>query len=100
MKKSSASWRCASIPCVGVQPEGYRFYGRVPTTKEPILPALDRDGAQFLGLISRKHYDALPPELRARVRVLDARNVGSRDVLVLGAALPRKVDAEAGPPGG
>jgi 4-amino-4-deoxy-L-arabinose transferase-like glycosyltransferase len=89
-----------SIACVGVQPEGYRFYGGVPTSKEPLVPALDREGAQFLALVNEKYFRSLPPEVRARVRVLEAQSVGSRDVLVLGAALPRKDDAKARSTGG
>lgn len=92
--------RPTAIACVGVQPEGYRFYAGVPTVKEALLPALERDGAQFLALVSVKHYDALPPEVRARVRVIDARSVGSREVMVLGAALTGQEHLKARAPGG
>lgn len=92
--------RPTAIACVGVQPEGYRFYGGVPTVKEELVTALDREGAQFLALVNEKHYKRLPSEVRARVRILEATSVGSRDVLVLGAALPGEHDAESRAAGG
>jgi hypothetical protein len=77
----------AAIPCLNVQPEGYRFYGGVPTVRDSDLAAaLDREGAHFLGLANDLEYEALPPELRARMSVLHRAKVGSREVLVLGAA--------------
>jgi len=78
--------RPSRIACVGVQPEGYRFYARLPTVKEELAPALEREGRQFLALITRPAFERLPPELRARVVVLASRSVGARDVLVLGAS--------------
>lgn len=75
-----------SIPCLGVQPEGYRFYGGVPAVKEDFGAALARDGAQFLAIATEREFRKLPAELRAKVRILEARSVGSRDVVVLGAA--------------
>lgn len=92
---ASRPQRPLSIPCVGVQPEGYRFYGRVPATKEELWPALERDGDQFLALIAEKHFRALSAEERARVRVLERRGVGSRDILVLGSSAPRQEHPEA-----
>lgn len=77
--------RPVGIPCLGVQPEGYRFYGGVPAVKEDLAAALDRDGAQFLAIATEREFQKLPPAVRARVRVLDSRSVGSRDVVVLGA---------------
>lgn len=74
------------IACVGVQPEGYRFYGRVPAVKEDLEVALAREGDRFLALVARKNFELLPETLRARLSVLASRSVGSRDVLVLGAA--------------
>ncbi|MBI5362940.1 MAG: hypothetical protein HZA53_07150, partial [Planctomycetes bacterium] len=76
----------SAIPCVGVQPEGYRFYGRVPAVTEELEPALVREGPQFLALVTAKHWNTLSETQRARFRVLGGRSVGSRDVLVLGAA--------------
>lgn len=75
-----------AIACAGVQPEGYRFYGRVPTVKEEIGAALEREGAQFLALLTEREYAKLPEDVRARTRVLRSAAVGSRDVVVLGAA--------------
>ncbi len=77
----------AAIPCLGVQPEGYRFYGGVPTVRDDDLgAALDREGNRFLGLARDSEFERLPPELRERMRVLHRANVGSREILVLGAA--------------
>jgi hypothetical protein len=76
-----------TIPCVGVQPEGYRFYSGVPTVKEDLAPAREREGAQFLGLITTRHFDRLDASERAKYRIINVQTVGARSVLVLGAAL-------------
>jgi 4-amino-4-deoxy-L-arabinose transferase-like glycosyltransferase len=79
----------ASIPCVGVQPEGYRFYGRVPTVRagpRALEAALEREGDWMLALVREREWNGLPPELRARLVVLDRGRVGSREVYVVGAA--------------
>ncbi|MBK7874609.1 MAG: glycosyltransferase family 39 protein [Planctomycetes bacterium] len=90
------------IPCIGVQPEGYRFYGGVPAVKLSAQPAaspaeraltveeqletvLAREGEQFLALVAEKNFATFPETLRARLRVLGSWSVGSRDILVLGA---------------
>lgn len=80
----------SAIPCVGVQPEGYRFYGRVPAVKGELEPALAREGRQFLALVTAKSWKTLTETQRARFRVLGGRSVGSRDVLMLGAADDRR----------
>lgn len=74
-----------SIPCLGVQPEGYRFYAGVPTNKDPLALALDRDGAQFLALVWRKDWNELEVALRERLQIVRTWRVGSREILVLGA---------------
>lgn len=75
-----------AIPCLGVQPEGYRFYARVPTVKEDFAAALDRDGPRFLALAWRKEYDELLSDaVRARMRLITTWRVGAREILVLGA---------------
>jgi 4-amino-4-deoxy-L-arabinose transferase-like glycosyltransferase len=75
------------IPCLDVQPGGYRFYGRIPTQRsEDLGPELRRDGDGFLGLASRQAFDRLPQEQRERYRIVHRAGVGSREVLVLRAA--------------
>ncbi len=81
--------RPSEIPALGPQPEGYRFYGGVPTVRShrsEIEPALAREGEQFLALVSQSEWEAWPESLRARLTVLLRRQVGSRDVLLVGAA--------------
>jgi len=75
-----------SIACQGVRPEGYRFYAGVPASTEPLLPALEREGAQFLGLVDRKNWSKLSEEERSRFQVLRPWAPGGRNVIVLGAA--------------
>ena len=81
--------RPREIPCLGVQPEGYRFYGGVPAvrveTLDEVLAALEREGPRFLALMRGESFDSLPAELRARLVVHHASEVGSREVVVLGA---------------
>ncbi len=79
--------RPAEIPCLGVQPEGYRFYAHVPTvrgTRADLDTGPTSSGADFLALISERDWDDLPREYRARFRIVHRRQVGSRDVLVIG----------------
>ncbi|MEY2785189.1 MAG: Undecaprenyl phosphate-alpha-4-amino-4-deoxy-L-arabinose arabinosyl transferase [Planctomycetota bacterium] len=78
----------ARIPCVGIQPEGYRFYGRIPAVREPLEVALEREGRQFLALVREPDFDKLAPALRERLVVLERAQVGSRDILLLGAKEP------------
>ncbi|MEW6071411.1 MAG: phospholipid carrier-dependent glycosyltransferase [Planctomycetota bacterium] len=79
--------RPEAIPCLGVQPEGYRFYGRVPAVRDDDLAAaLRRDGAQFLALARERDWEKLSAAERASFVVLHRERVGSRMVLVLGAA--------------
>ncbi|MBL8861809.1 MAG: glycosyltransferase family 39 protein [Planctomycetes bacterium] len=81
--------RPSEIPCFGVQPEGYRFYAGLPTVRayaSDWIIAPKREGAQFLGLVAERDWVKAPEERRARFRILHRRQVGSRDVLVLGLA--------------
>jgi 4-amino-4-deoxy-L-arabinose transferase-like glycosyltransferase len=76
----------AWIPVRGVQPEGYRFYGGAPTTRSRDLEgALEAHGAQFLALVEERDHAKLDPAFVARTVVLLRRQVGARDILVLGA---------------
>lgn len=82
--------RPAAIPCLGVQPEGYRFYGRVPATRDhDLAAALERDGQDFLALVRAEHWKALPAGLRSRLRIAETARVGSRRIHILVAAAPR-----------
>lgn len=80
--------RPTRIPCLGIQPEGYRFYGRIPAVREPLETALEREGAQFLALVREDDYAKLPEPVRMRTRELFRAQVGSRDILLLGAKEP------------
>jgi len=83
-----------AVPCVGVHPEGVRFYGNVETyavagdadaRQRQLSSALERDGSEFIALVRDRDWDALGPELRVRMQVLERWQVGSRSVLVVGA---------------
>lgn len=79
--------RPRDIPCVGVQPEGYRFYAGVPTVRARSLePALERDGADFLALVLDDVWKRMDPTVKSRCRVLIDRRVGGKRALLLGAA--------------
>jgi hypothetical protein len=76
----------AWIPTLGVQPEGYRFYAGVPTTRsDDLAGALEQHGASFLALVEERDHAKLDPALKARTVELLRRQVGARDILVLGA---------------
>ncbi len=76
----------AEIPCVGVQPEGYRYYGSIPTVRadgiDDLEGYLDRSGP-FLALVEEEALDDASDALRQRFEVEYFRAVGSKDVLVL-----------------
>jgi 4-amino-4-deoxy-L-arabinose transferase-like glycosyltransferase len=80
--------RPLEIPCVGVQPEGYRFYSGLPLVKDEgglrIAAAFSRDGADFLALCAERSFADLPAAVREGSRILDEHPVGSRSVLLLG----------------
>jgi 4-amino-4-deoxy-L-arabinose transferase-like glycosyltransferase len=79
------------IPCIGVAPEGFRFYTGRPFVKDPLELHLEREGAQFLGLAQDRDFERLPAAERARYRIVHSQHVGARTVHVL-------VAAEAPPP--
>ena len=77
--------RPMAIPCFGLNPEGYRFYGGVPAVSSSDLGgALEREGPEFLALVEGGRWERLPPELRRRFAVLLDSDVGGRRVVVLG----------------
>ena len=74
------------IPCVGVQPEGYRYYGGIPTVRRDGMADLWADLArheEFLALVEENELAAASEELRQQVVVEYSRDVGSKDVLIL-----------------
>ncbi|MBL8856897.1 MAG: glycosyltransferase family 39 protein [Planctomycetes bacterium] len=76
------------LACVGIRPEGIRFYGNVPAGADPIPEALEREGANFLALCRDKEFQELPDAVKARVREIAKSRVGSRVVYVLVRADP------------
>jgi 4-amino-4-deoxy-L-arabinose transferase-like glycosyltransferase len=80
--------RPSRIACAGVRPEGIRFYGGGPASAEPLVPALEREGDQFLGLVIDKEWDRLSAEDRARFRAIGEARLGRHAVHVLGKAGP------------
>jgi 4-amino-4-deoxy-L-arabinose transferase-like glycosyltransferase len=93
--------RPAAIECFGVRPEAYRFYGGVPARAgRSLAAALEREGSELLALVRAENWARLPLPLKSRLRVLDEARVGSRTILVVGAAVrgssARDDDAEAG----
>jgi 4-amino-4-deoxy-L-arabinose transferase-like glycosyltransferase len=87
--------RPETIPCFGVHPEAYRFYGGVPTVKgDSWQAAFERDGDDFLALMKDLNWERIPAELRSELRVLLHASVGSRKLVVVGSAA-RGLNAEA-----
>lgn len=79
----------ARIPCVGVQPEGYRFYGGVPTVRShaaALVEDFERGGADRLALVAERDWLQMPASTRSRFEILAQHRVGSRSVLLLGRA--------------
>ncbi len=76
-----------TIPCYGVQPEGYRFYSGRPTvgdaTGERIAEAAAAADQPFLALITEARFSELPADTQALVEVAHREQVGSRSVLLL-----------------
>jgi 4-amino-4-deoxy-L-arabinose transferase-like glycosyltransferase len=77
----SRAERPLTVPCLGVRPEGYRFYSGLPTIAEGLDEALARAG-DVLALVERHRFAALPDEQRSALQVVHRVAVGSRDVLV------------------
>ncbi len=78
--------RPSAVPCVGVHPEAYRYYGRVPAVADRLAEALELDGAQLLALVRDRDWPRLAPDLRRRLTILEVHRVGSRGIYVVGAA--------------
>jgi len=84
--------RPREIPCIGFQPEGYRFYGRIPATRAEGFSDLERvlelEGQDFLALVDGKRWERMTEEERRHFRVLLDRPLGGKRALVLGGAGP------------
>jgi hypothetical protein len=80
--------RPSVLACVGVRPEGVRFYGGGPARAISIETALAQEGASFLALCSEKEFTRLAPNVRAEVREVGRARVGRTVVLVLVRAAP------------
>ena len=100
-----------SIPCMGIKPEGFRFYSNVPTVvvsdfAEGPLPAYleemgsageadfawldfwrEREGAHFLAVVAESHWSRLTEEQRLGFRVCFIGRLGSKELLVIGSKL-------------
>ena len=90
----------ASVPCLGLGPEGIRFYSGRYTVQvvgsERFLSFLDTEGRQFLGVIDESEYLALEVRERARLAVLHRAFESGDPALVVGAS---PALAAARPPG-
>ncbi len=79
--------RPLAIPCIDVRPEASRFYGGLPTVyADELTSHLERDGKNFLGMVLRRQWQEMPDEEKTRMRILIERQVGSKQVVVLGAS--------------
>ncbi len=96
---ASLPQRPAAIPCYGVQPEGYRFYTARPFIAGDTGELADarwadriaREEKQFLALLTRKLWDKFGAEQRHGLVELVARQVGGREVVVVGKAVSAEV---------
>ncbi|MCU0305097.1 MAG: glycosyltransferase family 39 protein [Thermoanaerobaculales bacterium] len=82
--------RPTEIPCIGVRPEGFRFYGdgrvpAVPGDDPDLAEALERDGADLLALVLLERWKALEPALGDRLRTISEHRVGGKSFVLLGA---------------
>ena len=76
------------VPMIGVRPEAYRFYGRLPATNatlDQLLAAAARDRGNFLALVEDDHIRIVADALGPRVQIEPAVSVGSRRIHVLTA---------------
>ncbi len=96
--------RPTAIPCVGVMPEGFRFYSGLPIVQGPVLDAaipntLDlqqksflelagREGPDFLALVAERNWQSWSTSTRAAFEIRHAQAVATRQVLVLGLPAP------------
>lgn len=79
------------LACVGVRPEGIRFYGGGRAGSRSIEEALEREGSAFLAVCRDQDFSKLDANVRARVTEVGRGRVGSRAVLVLVRAQPASV---------
>ncbi len=91
--------RPTSIPCVGVMPEGFRFYSGLPIVQGPVLdPAIsntldlqqksflalaEREGSAFLALVAERNWLSWSETTRAAFEIRHTQAVAARRVLVL-----------------
>jgi 4-amino-4-deoxy-L-arabinose transferase-like glycosyltransferase/lipid-A-disaccharide synthase-like uncharacterized protein len=76
------------IPCIGVQPEGYRFYGAIPTVRgdfDTLLEHQQNEGAAFLALIRARDWADWTDPAKSAFEVLLTEDVGSKSCLLVGA---------------
>lgn len=100
-----ASHPARVIPCLGIKPEGFRFYGGVPTVSALSLTSLDfatlpppgvelegfllgawadELGPDFLGIVQASVWSRFPDAVRAEFLVLREDRLGSKPLVVLG----------------
>jgi len=81
--------RPSEIPCVGVRPEGYRFYGNgaVPaTTGGDLAPVLTREGDDFLALVRRERWREIAPSFANSLHVIAEYRVGNKRMVLVGSS--------------
>jgi len=83
--------RPTEIPCLGVRPEGFRFYGdgklpAVPGEGLDLEAVIEREGTDFLALVSVATWNEIAPTLGTGIRVLSEEQVGDKDFVLIGAA--------------
>jgi len=101
-----ADHNAAQIPCMGLKPEGFRFYAGVPTVaalsheelESATLPPsgslrnahvldawADSLGASLLAIVGRPTWDALPASTTTRFQVLAEDRLGGKELVILGS---------------
>ena len=83
------------VLCIGVRPEGYRFYGSLegslPAVQVSKLPeASARTPGHFLALVRSDYWEDTPPERREGLVIVHEQAVGSRQIYVVSE--PASVD--------
>jgi hypothetical protein len=81
--------RPTRILCIGLRPDGLRFYGGGPCVESKGTPAemraaFEREGAQFLAVMTSYRHAQLSPESKRQLRVLDAADQSLERVVVVG----------------
>lgn len=78
----------SKIPCIGVQPEGYRFYGAIPAVRGNFAALFEHrnaEGTEFLALVRERDWNRWSDPRKDTFEVLLQSNVGSKSCLLLGA---------------